>query len=227
MDDVERQFLEAITRDPEDEGARTVYADWLEERGDPRGEYLRLELQLQKIPRRLAELAPAIDESWLEMIVRRFDVRLCEPGPNKIAAIKEVRAITGLGLKDAKDIIDRASTMQPQTVISKVPREVADKIAYQLAGTGATYEIVGHYGGRVVAPIIWATITIHAVSAPHKLHAIKLVREVIALGLKDTKDLVERVIAGKPEVLPKRLPIADAQRFIHRFGSFGEATSDL
>jgi uncharacterized protein (TIGR02996 family) len=41
-EDVEKEFLDAITRNPEDEEARAVYADWLEERGDPRGEYLRL-----------------------------------------------------------------------------------------------------------------------------------------------------------------------------------------
>jgi len=96
-------------------------ADWLEERGDPRGEYLRL------------ELAPVIDENWLETVARRYDVQLREPGPNKIAVIKEVRAITGRGLKDAKDIVDGAGEHKPYTVVKRLDRDAADRVAQQLA----------------------------------------------------------------------------------------------
>ena len=43
VSDLEKQFLQAIAKNPDDEEARSVYADWLEQRGDPRGEYLRLD----------------------------------------------------------------------------------------------------------------------------------------------------------------------------------------
>ena len=52
----EAAFLAAIAAEPADDTRRLVYADWLDERGDPRGEYLRLELQLHEIPARLAVL---------------------------------------------------------------------------------------------------------------------------------------------------------------------------
>ena len=66
-----------------------------------------------------------------------FDVILAEAGANKIAVIKEIRAITGLGLKDAKDMVDGA----PKTVKEALPKEEAEKIAEQLKKAGAEVEV--------------------------------------------------------------------------------------
>ena len=66
-----------------------------------------------------------------------FDVVLKAAGANKIAVIKEVRAITGLGLKDAKDMVEGA----PKTVKEGASKEDADKIAEQLKKAGAEVEI--------------------------------------------------------------------------------------
>ena len=66
-----------------------------------------------------------------------FDVVLKSAGANKIAVIKEIRAITGLGLKDAKDMVDGA----PKTVKEGASKEDADKIAEQLKKAGAEVEI--------------------------------------------------------------------------------------
>ena len=66
-----------------------------------------------------------------------FDVVLKSAGSNKIAVIKEVRAITGLGLKDAKDMVDGA----PKTVKEGVAKEDAEKIKEQLTKAGAEVEI--------------------------------------------------------------------------------------
>jgi large subunit ribosomal protein L7/L12 len=66
-----------------------------------------------------------------------FDVVLTEAGGQKIAVIKVVRAITGLGLKEAKDLVDGA----PQAVKEGVPREEADSIKGQLEEAGATVEV--------------------------------------------------------------------------------------
>jgi len=66
-----------------------------------------------------------------------FDVILKSAGANKIAVIKEVRAITGLGLKDAKDMVEGA----PKTVKEGASKEDADKIAEQLKKAGAEVEI--------------------------------------------------------------------------------------
>ena len=66
-----------------------------------------------------------------------FDVVLKAAGANKIAVIKEVRAITGLGLKDAKDLVEGA----PKVVKEGASKEDADKIAEQLKKAGAEVEI--------------------------------------------------------------------------------------
>ena len=66
-----------------------------------------------------------------------FDVILASAGANKIAVIKEVRAITGLGLKDAKDMVEGA----PKTVKEGASKEDAEKIAEQLKKAGAEVEI--------------------------------------------------------------------------------------
>ena len=66
-----------------------------------------------------------------------FDVVLKAAGANKIAVIKEIRAITGLGLKDAKDMVDGA----PKTVKEGIAKEDAEKIAEQLKKAGAEVEV--------------------------------------------------------------------------------------
>lgn len=66
-----------------------------------------------------------------------FDVVLTAAGDKKIAVIKEVRAITGLGLKEAKALVDEA----PKPVKEGVPKEEADKIKAQLEEAGAQVEL--------------------------------------------------------------------------------------
>ena len=66
-----------------------------------------------------------------------FDVILTSAGEKKINVIKEVRAITGLGLKEAKDAVEGA----PTPVKEKTTKEDADKIKAQLEAAGASVEI--------------------------------------------------------------------------------------
>jgi len=66
-----------------------------------------------------------------------FDVVLTAAGGQKIQVIKVVRAITGLGLKEAKDLVDSA----PKEVKEGVPQEEADSIKAQLEEAGATVEV--------------------------------------------------------------------------------------
>ena len=65
------------------------------------------------------------------------NVILASAGANKIAVLKEVRAITGLGLKEAKDLVDAA----PKAVKENIKKEEADAIKAQLEAAGATIEI--------------------------------------------------------------------------------------
>ena len=66
-----------------------------------------------------------------------FDVILEAAGDKKIQVIKEVRSLTSLGLKEAKDLVDGA----PKTVLEKVNKESADKARAALEGAGATVTV--------------------------------------------------------------------------------------
>ena len=66
-----------------------------------------------------------------------FNVILADAGANKINVIKEIRAITGLGLKEAKDLVEGA----PKTVKEGVNKDDAKKMKDQLTAAGATVEI--------------------------------------------------------------------------------------
>ena len=66
-----------------------------------------------------------------------FDVILKSAGANKLAVIKVAREITGLGLKDAKDLVEAA----PKTIKEAVAKDEAEKIAEQLKAAGAEVEV--------------------------------------------------------------------------------------
>ncbi len=66
-----------------------------------------------------------------------FDVVLTEAGDKKIGVIKEVRGLTSLGLKEAKDLVESA----PKAVLEGVSKDDADKAKEALEGAGATVEI--------------------------------------------------------------------------------------
>ena len=78
-----------------------------------------------------AAAAPAAEEKT------EFDVVLKAAGANKLAVIKAAREITGLGLKEAKDLVESA----PKTVKEGVSKDEAEKIAEQLKAAGAEVEV--------------------------------------------------------------------------------------
>ncbi|MDP9453335.1 MAG: 50S ribosomal protein L7/L12 [Actinomycetota bacterium] len=78
------------------------------------------------------EEAPAAEEEQDE-----FDVVLVAAGEKKIQVIKEVRSLTSLGLKEAKDVVDSA----PKPVLEKVSKDDAEKARAALEGAGATVEV--------------------------------------------------------------------------------------
>lgn len=100
-----------------------------------------------------AELAKMLEEKWGVSVAApvavaaagaaaaeektEFDVILANGGSNKIAVIKEVRTITGLGLKEAKDLVEGA----PKEVKKGVAKDEAEKIKKQLEAAGAKVEL--------------------------------------------------------------------------------------
>ena len=84
-----------------------------------------------------AVAAPAAGAAAAEEEKTEFDVVLKAAGANKIAVIKVVRALTGLGLKEAKELVDGA----PKNLKEGVSKDDADKIAAELKEAGAEVEI--------------------------------------------------------------------------------------
>ena len=88
-------------------------------------------------PVAVAAVAAAPAEAAAEEASEVNVVLASVPADKKIAVLKEVRAITGLGLKEAKDLVDGA----PQTVKEAIKKEDAEAIKKQLEAAGATVEI--------------------------------------------------------------------------------------
>ncbi len=85
----------------------------------------------------VAVAAPAAANAEAAEVKTEFDVILEDGGANKINAIKEVRAITGLGLKEAKDLVEGA----PKPVKQAVSKDEAEKIKKQLEDAGAKVSV--------------------------------------------------------------------------------------
>jgi large subunit ribosomal protein L7/L12 len=89
----------------------------------------------------VAVAAPAAGGAGAEVVEEEekdsFDVVLEAAGDKKIQVIKEVRALTSLGLKEAKDLVDEA----PKSVLEGVNKETAEKAKAQLEGAGATVSL--------------------------------------------------------------------------------------
>ena len=84
-----------------------------------------------------AVAAPAAGAAAAEEEKTEFDVVLKAAGANKIAVIKVVRALTGLGLKEAKELVDGA----PKNLKEGVSKDEAEKIAAELKEAGAEVEV--------------------------------------------------------------------------------------
>lgn len=85
----------------------------------------------------VAVAAPATGEAEAKEEKTEFDVVLTEAGSNKVGAIKAVRSVTGLGLKEAKEAVESA----PYTVKEAAPKEEAEALKKQLEEAGAKVKL--------------------------------------------------------------------------------------
>jgi large subunit ribosomal protein L7/L12 len=120
----------------------------------------------------------------------RYVVFLHDPGSKKIEAIKIVRNYTGLGLKEAKELVESA----PRTVCSGISREAAENMKTELDHAGALAEITGGsaFGWSPKdsdSSPGYAVILVDL--GPQKIEVIKVIRAYTDLGLKEAKDLAE------------------------------------
>ncbi len=88
-------------------------------------------------PVAVAAAAPGADGGAAAEEKTEFDVILVSPGDKKIQVIKEVRAITGLGLKEAKELVEGA----PKPIKEGVPKDEADKLKEQIEGAGGQVDV--------------------------------------------------------------------------------------
>ena len=123
------------------EGKMAEFVDWIETIS-----VLELSQLVKALETRLgvsaaapvaAAAAPAAGAAAAAEEKTEFTVELTEAGAQKIAVIKEVRAITGLGLKEAKDLVEGA----PKPVKENVAKDEAEKIKKQLEAAGAKVTI--------------------------------------------------------------------------------------
>jgi uncharacterized protein (TIGR02996 family) len=110
----EDAFLRSIREKPHDEAPRLVYADWLDECGDPRSEFLRLEIQVRQSSQRLEEIRGSLDQNWVTAVEPQFRVILvaCQP-EGVFEAVLILRAITDLGIADSQGVIAAAPCPLP------------------------------------------------------------------------------------------------------------------
>ena len=136
---------------------------------------------------------------------------LTKVGPNQLGVIKSVRELTGLRLKEAKDLVEAV----PERVKDGIARDEAERIKAALEEQGATVEIkcVGEPtsasavattsagpsavspGAMTLGPTLRSQTfeVILAEVGPNRIPVIKVVRELTGLGLKEAKDLVDAV----------------------------------
>lgn len=85
----------------------------------------------------VAVAAPAATDEAEEKVQTEFDVILKSAGQSKLAVVKLVKELTGLGLKEAKDVVDGA----PKAIKEKVSKEEAEALKQQLTEAGAEVEL--------------------------------------------------------------------------------------
>jgi uncharacterized protein (TIGR02996 family) len=214
--DVEAKLLEAIRANPGDDDARRVYAEWLDERGDARGEYLRLELQLARGPSRIAELTAVIDPSWLYAVRRRYQLVLVD-APKRTLAINAICDVTGMRLDEATDLVEAG---YGSVIADDLSLEEAREYVTWLDGR-ATVRI--EEGVTTLLPIEPGLFSVVLVAVRARLMTIRRVREVIPqMSMNEARQLVDRVIAGTPQALREAIGREPAARIAHLFAPIAD-----
>jgi len=125
----EEALIREVAENPELDAPRMVYADWLEERGDPRAEFLRLECEFNKfefdhsavvdLKRDLLRIWSQHDcPEWFDRVATKYNVWFLPEGigafgVGRISVVKALRVLTGIGLLDA---IDQLAAKGPNRV---------------------------------------------------------------------------------------------------------------
>jgi uncharacterized protein (TIGR02996 family) len=126
----EAAFLAAIQAAPADATTRLVYADWLEERNDPRAEFLRLQHQLAVILDRLQHVRGGLESAWVRAVEVRRDVVVHEIFPgSRPKVIKLIRLSSGMSLEQVRALLARL----PAVVLRELPLVQAERLRDEFA----------------------------------------------------------------------------------------------
>jgi uncharacterized protein (TIGR02996 family) len=126
----EAAFLAAIRAAPGDDTPRLVYADWLDDQGDTRAEFIRLQHQLAAALDRLQHLRAGLDPAWVAAVEVRRDVVLHGFPPERLWEVtKLVRLHTGYGLEQARAVLARL----PAVVFPDQAVERAERLRQEFA----------------------------------------------------------------------------------------------
>lgn len=154
-------------------------------------------------------------------------VWITSPGEKKISVIKEVRTATGLGLKDAKDLVEAP---MPQLLKTGLPAADAKALVEKLVAAGASAEVRkdGENAAAAVAkpaPVVAAKEGTYSVRldsfGASKIAVIKVVKDTLGLGLKEAKDLVE----ASPTIVRSGADKATADSLVAKLVAAGATAS--
>jgi uncharacterized protein (TIGR02996 family) len=224
MNDLEADFIRAIQRDPEDDEARLIYADWLEQQGDVRSEYLRLEVQRRRIPRRLAELAQIVSPSWRAEVDLRCRVLLISTD-NMLKTLMAIREATQLGLKEAIELESEARTTGYAVICDDIDPDVARSIAATFEGA-ATVKVEAYVGEppprRPRPAAVPHSLVLVSIHVDRRIEALALVRELTGWGLAEASRVIDEIAAGTPHEIRVVIDPADVATVVARFRDIAE-----
>jgi ribosomal protein L7/L12 len=147
-------------------------------------------------------------QSGISMVI------LQNSGSNKINVIKEIRVITGLGLKESKDIVDKT----PSRVISGIDENSALEIKKRLEDAGAIVSIESSSSIRDHSTSSAGEYSVILNNTGNNIiEVIKEIREVTHLGLKDSKDIVDTV----PSTVISGVDLNKAEQIKKQFDAIG------
>lgn len=186
-------FLTTLAERPNDE-TRLVYADWLDEHGQPeKAEFLRLEHQLRTAKARIESLGPCMDVAWLGAVYgyNKLELVSCAAS-NRIEIIKLIRELTGLGLKESKDLSENL----PSVVLEGSGTPLLEARS-RFQALGAEVRMIGSSVDMawIVALLGGGGLELLSYPDHQKISVIKAIREVTGLGLKEAKDMSESLPA--------------------------------
>lgn len=232
----EEAFLARLADHPDDDTTRLIYADWLEDRGDPRAAYLRAEVDLARMEPgtpeyhegelRLVAAREGLSADWVASACRVYDLVLWGyPAGSKIAVIKSIRELTRCGLAEAKEI----SESLPATILGGVSRPQAEHGRERLGDfcTGPVQAVIqpspagtpNHAASLGVPPDRpWPPPGLYSLvlidHAPEqKIAVIRALRVLTGLGLAECKRRVEapRPLLLLHNVTPEVIRLAQEQ----------------